>query len=354
MKNINLNFLLILLFISSCTNYEYNDKKITHINEKSFKTTDTVQTKSWNITSRLYQPLLIESIKNNLFVNDIKNDSGLLHVLNKKDQSYKKCIGNRGRGKNELIGIWRIKKNQNQLFTYDLTLGKMIRYNTNVLNETISTKEYFLKKEQLPNMYDFDFINDSIIVCSAMHSKKRLTFINLNENKVIKRKGHFPIKFNKKYHENVLSTLFRPEIRTNKERIILAGFRTNIIEIYDFNGARIKSITFLDKKIPEFNTVQKGGTSHYKSINGVYRAFLDVVLTKKYFYVLYSGKKSSSQNYWSKKLYQFDLNGNPIKKYVFDRNVAKIIFSDMNNKFYGISVDSKTGKSDIVSFNLKP
>jgi hypothetical protein len=341
-------------WLTGCSKYEFHDKEIKHITKKKFHEKDSITTHCFGDSSKLYQPLAMSLNYPYLFVNDIKFDSAFMHVFDVNEKKYIKNIGRRGRGNDELIGVWRVKSNNQYTYPYDLTLGKMLRYNINRINKKdLNPKEYFLKKKtDLPSLYDFEFLNDSIIVGSAHGSKYRLTFANLKNKSITKKKGHYPLDFNKKYPKNVLSQLFRVNIDIGDNHIIAAGFKTSFIEIYNLKGKLLKTISFPEIIIPEFKVIKRGGKPKYVGKGGIRRTFLDVIALKNYFYVLYSGKKNSNQDYWSKKLYKFDMNGNLIKKIILDRNIANIEYSKKLNVFFGITVNNKTNKSDIVTFKL--
>jgi len=221
----------VFVCLSGCSRYEFHDEEIKHVTKKDFHEKDSIKTECFGDSSKLYLPVVMSLNYPYLFVNDLKFDSAFIHVFDVNESKYIRNIGSRGRGNNELIGVWQVKSNNYYTYAYDLTLGKMLRYNINSINKKdLKPEEYFFKKKpNFPSFYDFEFLNDSIIVGSAHSSKYRLTFANIRNKNINKEEGHYPINFNKKYPKNVLSHLFRVNIDVNDSHIIAAGFQTSFI-----------------------------------------------------------------------------------------------------------------------------
>ena len=342
-------FVISVFVLVSCKEYAFRDENVAHVSFEDFKKTETIKATNHGHPSSMILPLAMEINGDYLIVNDYENDSCLLHIFSLPEVNYLGAVGSCGRGNDELIGVWRIKAYKNSVYAYDLTSNKMLKYALDGLAKDSVSHEYFFDKGNiLPRLLDFEFLGNNTIVGYTRNSDSILTYINIKEKKVFTEKGPYPLKFRKGFPKNVLNTLFRTSYDVNDDRIVATGFRTNFLQIFTRKGDLIKALYFPELDIPDFVVSPEG--KYYCEKRK--RTYLDVLASENCFYVLYFGS-SNMQEYWSKEIFQFDMNGNPHKRYILDYNVAQFEYSSKHDLFYGISVNEETGVSDVISFKLE-
>ena len=89
------------------------------------------------------------------------------------------------------------------------------------------------------------------------------------------------------------------------------------------------------------------------------KGFMDVRVTERYIYAIFDGLSWDERRKYQERgeippegghfLYQFDLKGNPVRKYVLDRNIYGLEIDEKNNRVIAVSVE---GEHPIITFQL--
>lgn len=279
--------------------------------------------------------------------------SHFLEYYNKDNFKLLGRYGNKGRGPGEFISL----TGNGELFsridgeiiinTYDMTRRRMNYIN---LHESIINESYECKSELLPNnlvnVHRIVFNNDSLMgIIPDMDGVSRFEIYNKRDStinyvpfipKLMKNEVH---NNNKYYVYNTWSNC----VSNTKQYFIASPTGNGQMDFFDFQGGYIKTIHLMDNE-----RLKEAGYPEYVQSMENYNLFVtDIQIEEEKIFLLFTVFQVPSLTAVSKsKIFVFDLDGNPIREYILDKEIRCFAIDLTNQRFLGYST------SDINGFQL--
>lgn len=161
------------------------------------------------------------------------------------------------------------------------------------------------------------------------------------------------LHFKNVYGDRILADIFstRKCMTPDHSRIILAGSYLDLLEIYDKEGRLLHMVKGPEKDFQfEFDIERSQANNVLIKSRNSRRAYLAVKATNDKIYALYSGKtKEDKEHYsYSRALYVFSSDGEPLKKYQLDTPVIDFVVDEANGMIYAAS-----DNAEIVGFRIR-
>lgn len=273
----------------------------------------------------------------------LKNHGGRAYNLynySLKTNIFSKPYIQRCKNVGQVLGLTNIGVYKNSLYLNDFTAKKMMVLNKNNAikdSSNLDIKEFSFTD----NRYYRSILIDSLhAICTGSEkSKYKIQIINLPTGKIIDEFGRLNNRPKKiPLHIITKASLTQTFISPNSKKLVLAYIHTDVIEIFDINTK--KSISL---KGPEnFNTEFKNYQNRWFETKKTRVAYIGGAVTKKYIYLLYSGKKFSNLNaYSTKSVFVYDWNLKPIKKIKLNMDVSQISVSNDDKILYSFDKNRK-------------
>ena len=253
---------------------------------------------------------------------------------------FSKPYASKGRGPGEIMGMASIGIYNDHLWINDFTGKKMMLLDKNkaVLKASASDyKEYSFKNNRF---FDIKLIDNlQCIATGSETSKSKIQILDLTRGEIVKEFGKlksysegFPI------HVITKASLTQSYLRPTSDKLVLAYFHTDIIEIFDLNTGKSVALQGPEKFDIDF-TVHN---NHWFENDKTRVTFIGGSVTNDNIYLLYSGKKFNEEKaFRGSYVFVYDWNLNPVKKITLDKEVYQICVSEDNKTLY--SYDEITG-----------
>ena len=227
------------------------------------------------------------------------------------------AFGERGGGPNEFSAPWIIHSQLRNLIIVDK--NTFLRYKINQDGRIIIEEK--LTPACTNDIYDAAFVNDTLFVVDAQYVSSNLYLFNIKDDS--------PQKSLQYRNPNIMDLVRDPNygrVYANGNRIILA---------YEYK----KEIDFMDT---EFNLIKK--------------VKFDFQTSDDYFYVIYLGtswKKYRKQNTYNTYLEVFNLDGNPVARYLLKgKSPVNFAVDETTFTLYG-TIDDGIPEDNLLVYKLK-
>ncbi|MFR0677013.1 BF3164 family lipoprotein [Dysgonomonas mossii] len=294
--------------------------------------------------SILLKPTSIEIRGQNIITRNAFTEN-IFHIYNIADNCK---VGEKiasGQGPNEMLFPLFSENNNDHISIFEHSKQKIFTFNSNEFIR--NTHPRITNEVNLGKRVNYAYIlkNRSILGTTSNDINSLLTLFH-SDGSVDKQFGEYP-KSNLKLNDFMKIGAYDHRsiaFNENKNCIMIFYFFTDLIDIYDFGGNKIKSLQGIDSFLPLFNP---NGTS----IEGKTRVAFwgQPIFDDKYCYILYSGSVYKDFTEEIKSIYVFDWGGKLIQVLNLDRSVFTFSI-DFDNKFiYGIT---NTPDVSIMRFEL--
>lgn len=250
-------------------------------------------------------------------------------------------FGKRGEGPEEMLSAEAFRFHSlDSLYTLDTNRSRLTRWSLSLEKQTIYREETILLDDKIITPLDFCLYNNLFLIPDYLGN---CHFFEVNDRGALTgQQGEIPEKEDN--NKAALAQAWRSFTDYNKINGIyaMATQLGEVIEIYDLNTGTHTTTCGPNGK-PKFR-VHKGN-----SIPIGIMGFGDIKVTDHYIYATFQGisfqeKLRSVQNGENPEdggrfLYVFDLQGNPIKKYILDRPVYGFEIDEQTNTILTLSVE---------------
>lgn len=252
-----------------------------------------------------------------------------------KDHTIKRILP-KGRAENEFIDICRFQLlNNNRLcFTDDISLNY---YEYSILEGNRLHQEY---KENL-KIKDSRIMNyiklNKFGLASGIFRKKGRFLVHNAINRRDTLMGDYP-KDNVNIDDFIKGMAYQTHFETNTSRDFVVGYCTSGDLVFFSANDSLTKIKQYTPIVPEY---KNGSMISVTFTNNSVVGFLDVSITEKYVYCLYSGrsfKQYGADVYLGTTIYKFDLKGNKITKYNLNQAIRCLDVNEKNDLIYGITL----------------
>jgi len=299
-----------------------------------------------NVGIDFLYPVSIDIYDTLMIIFDPKLDNSLLNFFSIEDYRYLGSIGKKGNGPGEFIGLDYIDYlNENgNILAFDLTRNSITSIN---IDSALSFKNYIPSTKLTtynPKLFDFRQISDTTFITSFYGEDPRLFLLNWNLDTLDAFLPYPPLKNTFNLSENELRFKVRGNLyQANMEKyvkrkcIVLSYPFINLIQIVNYEGEKsVINIIGPEDNFPlKYILTRDGyGVLPRESKDGYGALFL----TDKYIFALYRGGTDGAPYHrgYGDQIFQFTWEGNPVRKYVLDRNIASFTIDMKNNKLFGL------------------
>lgn len=298
-------------------------------------------------------------INNYLLLIDSKADK-LIKIFDLKSYKLLKSFGRRGQGPSEFIGAKIIpgQKDKNIFWIYDITAGKLKKYNINkILNNKFYPEKIIHIKEGKGIPFRIVITPDNKILGTGNFFKGRISIYNMKGD-FIRSVGKIPVILKKERFASQHSHGFdgRFIFKNKSKEIFMVPMLGAIVEKYSIDGNLITTFYGPDSFFPEYKIVPVGEyytmTYNEKSRFG----YVDICYNKKMdkLFLLYSGEyffnkenKRNKQAGFCNIIYVLDNKGTIIEEIELDKEIIQMTISDDGSTIFGLS------KNEILKFEYK-
>jgi len=296
----------------------------------------------------LANPYCFEIIDSFLIVHDVFE---LKHftLYNINSISCVKRFGNIGNGPGEVLIGHVLSVKQGKLYSHATLPNVLIQYN---LDSLINYKSYhpttIAKFEQIPKLFlsRFSPVEKSYFIGAGLYnSKYQYVLFNLKGEVLDSAQEVFN---SKESYNDIYKFLSNQGILKNhptENKFVYSVSRSSNIDFLDVSNEKIHLIKSYRLDNPQFKPQELGNQSY--SVNYDPHSvigFLDIFPGKNYVYTLYSDKSViDNKSYSSNIVLVFDWEGNPIVKYILNKEVYYIGVDEDRKKFYTIQKDDDGG-----------
>ncbi len=296
------------------------------------------------------------TIKDNIaIVMDLHNDSYFFHSFTYPGWELIAPFGKRGEGPEEMLSaemfqfcsadsIWAIDANKMQITRWAISLTE----------KTVSRVEEIALDKNLVRSLDF-YRTDYVFLITDYLGNYRYHEVSHRGN-IVRSIGKIPTETNHK--QNIypaLAQAWRSFTDYNSQNGVYAMVTQlgEVLEIYDLKR-KTNTIVYGPNGEPQFFT-ENGGECIPSGIKG----FTDVQVTDKYIYAVFDGLSWKERNAFRQRgeippqgghyVYTFDFNGEPIQKYILDKNILGIHIDETTSTCFATCVESD---NPILTFKL--
>ena len=344
-----INILLASLFIllNSCSSDQSNYPDARSFTLDDFTATVQLKGTTLELNDMVMKPTDILAHDSLLITIEYRGDK-LFHIYNLKEQKQvNECIV-MGQGPNDMLQPEFMHCNGDSIKIVDLATSTIYAYKikdfvTEPYPEPIYRiklqKQIFLTAQQA----------DDNIIGYSYGTKDRLSKFDLT-GKEIETFINYPVSSISYSDMEKMDAFYMKFITNGRNKIVLCHYMTDLIEIYDTNGALQKRMHGPEQFLAHFKQLQEGpmGSTPVKGMNR--DAFMCPRDAGNEFFVLYNGGYIDEPGHTTScnRLFSFSWDGVPQKIFNLDDPVFSFTADTKNKKIYGIS---ETPEFHIVEYS---
>ena len=327
-------YLLLSVCFSSCTAQSSYDAM-------HFTETITLSGKELTIENvYLKYPFRIRLEGSNLFVTDLHPPDHYCHWFDYPSMEYQTGFAKRGEGPHEYLDVENIRFDaDSSVWILDANNRKIAKFRTDAPENTDTKID--LSKELIRTL-DFEVLNDSVFIVPDYTGENRLCFID-RQGKIQKKAFSIPVpENNRKGSDVMMAQAWRSFINYNPDLGILATVTQlgQVVEIYDIPNDSLIRVINQQAGAPRFQI--KGGYAIPDGIMG----YSDVHVGNENIYAVFWGhsfddiKRNKIENEGGRFIHVFDLEGNPVRRYLLDRYITGFCIDEEQKRIIALDVNS--------------
>jgi hypothetical protein len=247
----------------------------------------------------------------------------------------------RGMGPNEQLSCWTLQFTSKHVWAFDMQASTIIAYP----KADFLTQSYILPEKtiRLKDVFATGLIylpNDSVVASSLADIHHLLSVYNRDGIKDTSKIIPYPEIYSLALSGSVAKRIFENRIYYNEKnnRIVLFYVYTDLIDIYDTNFNLLARIHGPDQFIPELSVSQIEGIQHiHMQKDKTKFAYLSGYLTSNEIWALYYGIVPEQGKELQNRIFVYDYNGRPLRRYQLEYPVSTFCIDDDNHIIYGLS-----------------
>lgn len=267
-----------------------------------------------------------------------------LYKYSLKNNQLSRGILKMGRGPGEALGVSVSGISGDALWLYDLTLGKVLTIDKEILLAHDSVLKEFDEYKIQDHYYRLDFI-DSLHFAGVgnMLSKSKVNVVNLISGQQVNELGEVNTIPPDVIPNEALKDAYITYVYTNSanNKIALPYRYTDILEIMSLEDGKsfaVKGPTGFDSDMELSNV---GGRNLMLKTENTKKAFVKGAVTNQYIYLIYSGNLRVDENWsYGNQIFVYDWDGNPVRRLFLDKYIFAIAVSEDDTMIYSYDVNS--------------
>jgi hypothetical protein len=333
---------LMLIAFSSCKENQSTKNQVSYVKNI---TTSTLVGDSIPMNN-IYEAHKLIALDTLLIITSFNGDY-FFHIYNINTFKLIKEFGKKGRGPDEFLAPRiTMQRLDNNLDGSDLLIfdeGRKTISSINILYILLN-KEDGIKTRELPkqmvSISDIIFMNDSIAFYAPSGNENLGRFSIYHFSTTERTFIPYLPDLGFKVHANNLYPIYATSsacVNESKKRFVAIPVLLGELDFFDFSGNYIKSTII--ERVNEIKNAKYEKMIFQTPGVGYYITDLQSVNDK--IYALFTTKKFPNlKNKSISEIYVFDWDGNPIEKYVLDREINSFAYDSSNNRFIGYSTNN--------------
>lgn len=332
-------FAFLLLFCASCGSKKDVYDTITYTNFP-----ETIELKGENI--KLSDSVMISfpymSIADSLCcIYDLRSQEKLFHLFSFPDFQYIRSFGTFGNGNNEFNEQFRIELTKDYLYAYGYMTQKMYVFDIKNGKSELIQATKFDNQIQLVTI-----MNDSMIVHGSNRDDFGIFISSMAGNRI---DSLFPLPKVDEQFKLDAASVWSGIVKYNEKRDVIVSV-LNFGEVLTIFNQKDKSSVVAVGQLGKPSPVPFRGFY----LPSETTCFIDMCLTDKYIYTLFSGAKvedaMQKNSNLDIKIYVYDYEGNPVKCIKVAQTLISIYVDEQAQKIYGNAFEEE---NPIYVYDLK-
>lgn len=327
MKHINVIILLVAL-LSACKGKEQNES----VSVSALKH-EVLMDDSFLIGQVREMTLMDDSIP--VLLNNMRAEKAvhILDYVNQRDME----VGNLGQGPDEFLFPSSLSVDGQTLSLWDINKKRYSSIRLSLKDSTFQISHRFSADQSLLHTQILP-LSDNTYLATGFYEKHRFILLDENGGCI---KGMEDI-FARDEEEKKISGFARAQVyqgkmvvNPSKTKLLHALTTSDILSFYDIQAdGTLKSIKEEVRSYPKYNP---DGAQDASSMTCYY---MDAYATDQYVYLLYSGRKmmdSVEKSEQGNTIYVFDWEGNKVKEYQLDIDIANMCVTKDDSRIFAIA-----------------
>lgn len=334
------------LFCLSCN----NDNLIRYV-ESDFKSEHKLSAINHAIISdSLVSPGRFLILDDYLLILDRKANKPI-HVIDVLNEQYIGNYGMKGQGPGEMAAAWSMSKiDSSNFLVSDIGLRKILKFEI----DSLLTNQKPIYEQEINQNSISTFVSlydDNLFYIDSYNAKYRLFKTALNKEETVEDGyGSVPVLIEPYEADNVKAEAAEVYMKRHNNFFVFVYKFVPRIDIFNYKDNSWKSIVSPKDFEIIYKSVSEGNEQFFAVGEETLNAYIDLALTDKYIYALFSEDEILDYSYsQGNKIYVFDYEGNPIKKFVLDNDVSCFDVKN-DSEIYGLKIDVLP---KILKYNLK-
>lgn len=350
-----LSMIIMILFIISCKNNESNLNRINEFPKKELLKGEAIK------EINLYSKGNVNLICIDSFLVIQKGEESFFQIFSTKNYMLLSEFGKKGKGPNEFISpellnqtSYDKENNSPMICVYDYTRRTFTKINIyNIIKNQTDQVFYNIPIPRYNQYFTCFFYRDDDLMIATPESEWR--FVIYKDS--IQNFNHVPYTPSLDFSigDELKTIIYRSASYINKKDGIMASAPLLLgeIDFFSLEGQHLSSSIFSSREILKNDLENK---DKIKGNNPKY-FIKDIRANNNYIYALnydnYQNDFYETGNYSNQSILVFDWKGNPVKKYILDKNhfIKSFAVDWENNRFYGYSSDEMD--NTIIVYQIK-
>lgn len=334
-------------FFASCKEKDKNEITIS-----GFWETEPLAVSKIDSVGDVYMryPYRIRKNDSCLYVLDLLSTEYACHVFAYPTMEHKYSFAEKGNGPGEFIRVDDIRLNTSgECWALDPNSSQISCFRYNSPNSLFKVVKL---DTGLVRTLNFDLYKDSLYIVPDYTGTHRFDILSSN-GKILERYGQIPVKEKDVSISDVAyGQAWRSFVSYNPDNgiLALAAQLGEVIEIYSLPSGKLVKAIIGKGGEPKFDYVQ--GNMIPSGIKG----YKDIFVGKKNIYAIFEGhsfkdildQKVTTEG--GNQIQVFDLEGNPVKKYILDRYISGFSIDEETGAIIGLNINDN---QQIVEFSMK-
>lgn len=288
----------------------------------------------------LTYPFRVRLVDSVLYVMDLHPTTHYAHAFDYPSMRHRKSFAKRGAGPGEFQDAENIRIDATgNVWVLDANNKKIVQWTPE--GEQIQ-QEIKLDRDLIRTL-DFDLFDHSTFVVPDYTGQHRIAFVN-RQGRNVKNAFRIPVGSTSSARKPsvALAQAWRSFLHYHPENGVLAMVTQlgQVLELYDLRQEKVIRVVSNEDTEPRF--VVRGNHAVPTGIMG----YSDVHVGRQYIYALFWGhsfddiKKQTNLKEGGQFIHVFDLDGNPITKFMLDRHITGFHVDEQNGRIIGLDVNS--------------
>ncbi|MBQ8529986.1 MAG: hypothetical protein IJ430_02330 [Parabacteroides sp.] len=349
-----MRYLLSILCIGICFSFLKNSFFNERYNRyKTFPEERKVTTQEISLQTDFRYPYRIAIKENMAILMDLHPNEYFYHVYSYPDWQPIATFGKRGEGPKEVLSADGIRfYSSDSIYTLDANRMIITRWTLSPEAKAVSRAEDIPLNKSLIRSLDF-YRTDKNFLIPNYSGECRYHKVS-HDGQSIQNIGKIPTEEHKENRDVALAQAWRTftDYNPKNDIYVLVTQLGEVIEVHNLKTEK------------QFVIYGPGGEPAFKKVLGEgiptgIKGFMDVQVTDQAIYAIFDGLSWEERKKYQVQgkrppegghfLYQFDLAGNPIRKYTIDKNIYGLEIDEKKNQVIATCLESD---SPIVTFQL--